>query len=261
MKNINKYVYSYKNMKRNNPFFDEYVKREIKEYGLSEYYKNGIKIDVISILGRCDDYLNVNFRIGDLEGLRFQINNHLWMSLTPMEIQSHYIPILRAKGNIAVGGLGMGYYLLKVMKKSVVFSIDVYESEQSVVDFFKENFSNRNGFDKVKFIVSDARKMLKKKKYDFVYMDIYSDVLPDEVITDKKLFTEGNTIKEYHFWCQEKIVKAAYEKGIIDLWKIPAYLIKFFKMWSVSEGAQLKDYELSNEFIEKSLPDLNAAFK
>lgn len=240
-----------------NPFSDAFVKKEIQFYGLSEYDKDGIKIETTRILGRCDDYLNVNFRDGSLHCPRFFIDKLLWMSLTPMEIQSHYIPIGQARGKIGIGGLGMGYFLLKVMEKDAVKSIDVYEIETRATTFFIKNFKNRKGFDKVNFIIGDIHKTMENKKYDFVYMDIYSDMLSDSVISDKILFLKNNKIIDYHFWCQEKVFKQAYEYGLLSLEDLPFDVKLFFMKWSASKGARLRDHEISQEFIEKCLETFN----
>jgi len=232
-----------------NPFTDSFVLKEIKFYGISNYNKNSIKIETVPILGRCDDYLNVNFRNGSISCPRFFINNKLWMSLTPMEIQSHYVPIKQAIGNISVGGLGMGYFLLKVMKKNNVKSIDVYELEESVVNFFIENFKHRKGFNKVNFIIGDIRETMKNKIYDFVYMDIYAEMLSDLVISDKKLFLKNNKISNYHF---------AYEYNLLPT--IPLSIFQFFIQWSESKGAKLKDNETSKQFVTKCLETFDQSF-
>ena len=236
-----------------NPFMDNYVLQEIEFYGISEYEKNGIKIHTADVIGRCDDFLNVNFRGDVIPCPQFYIDNCLWMTLTPMEVQSQFLPIRQARGNIAIGGLGMGYYLLKVMEKDTVNAIDVYEIEQRAVDFFTENFHDRKGFDKVTFIVGDLRKKMKKKQYNFAYIDIYATVLPDEVITDKVLLTKNNQIIEYHFWCQEKVMKYAYEQGLLSMSDFSQEILQLFSLWMQTDGAKLRDRDLGMEFTERCL--------
>jgi len=236
--------------KIDNPFMDDYVRKEIEFYGISKYDKDGIKICTVEIIGRCDDFLNVNMRMGGLFCPKFFIDDRLWMSLTPLEIQSHYLPIKKAKGKIAVGGLGMGYYLLKVMEKDNVSIIDVYEQEQRVVDFFKENFSDRKGFEKVEFIVGDIRKTLNKEQYNFAYIDIYHSILPSAVITDKELFCSTNQISEYHFWCQEKVLKYAYEHELLTMDDFDRDLIKLFLKWNQTPASKLRDPDIDIDFVE-----------
>ncbi len=236
-----------------NPFMDDYVKQEIKFYGISEYDKNGIKIQTVEVIGRCDGFLNVDFRANPIDCPQFFIDKSLWMSLTPMEIQSQYLPIKQARGKIAVGGLGMGYYLLKVMEKDDVKAIDVYELENRVVDFFTENFHHRKGFKKVNFIVGDIRKKMKKKQYNYAYIDIYPTMLADEVITDKELLTKNNQIHTYHFWCQEKMMKYAYEQGLLTMEDFDNDILHLFSMWMQTDGAKLRDRDLGMDFTERCL--------
>ena len=239
--------------KPTNPFLDDFVKQEIKFYGLTNYDKSGIVVRSIKLSGRCDDLLNVNFRVNKFKCPQFFIDGGLWMTMTHMEIQSQYLPIKKAKGKVGIGGLGMGYCLLRMMEKDNVTSVDVYEIDQRVVDFFTENFSDRKGFEKVTFIVGDAREKLQKKIYDFVYIDIYADMLPDEVLTDKELFCNNNQIKTYHFWAQEKVFKCAYELGIIQLYQCPPEILELLSLWMVSDGAKLRDKCLGEDFITDAL--------
>jgi len=240
-------------VQKSNPFSDEYVKKEVEFYNLADYANDVIKIKTTELFGRCDDFLNVRMRLGGLFCPQFFINNRLWMSITPMEIQSQYIPIKQAHGNVAVGGLGMGYYLLRIMAKDNIDSIDIYEIEEKAITFFKKNFRYRKGFDKVNFILGDVRKLMKDKTYDYAYIDVYPDMLPEEVITDKELLTMNNQIDTYHFWCQEKIFMQANEKGLLSLSDIDDDVQDLFKMWSKSKGAKLRDHELDQSFIETCL--------
>jgi len=98
-----------------NPFSEEYTKREIKEYGLKTYSKNGIEVETRALEGRCDEYLNKAFFTGCINAPIMSIDGEIWMSLTPMEIQSHFVAIKRARGVVGTGGLGMGLLPRKPM--------------------------------------------------------------------------------------------------------------------------------------------------
>ena len=123
-----------------NPFIDEDITQEIEFYGLKSYNDDHISVETVELIGRCDDYFNVNFRTGNLKVPIFKIDGSLWMSLTPMEIQSQWIAINTAKGKVGIGGLGMGYALLRIMEKEEVTSVDVWEINPHVIKFFKSNF-------------------------------------------------------------------------------------------------------------------------
>ena len=244
-----------KKTKELNPFSVEYAKQELEFYGLKEYKSDGVEINTVNLLGRCDDYLNVNFRTGEIDAPRMLINNRLWMSITFMEIQSHWIPIRKAKGKIATAGLGMGYFVLRAIEKPEVKSIDVYEIEQKVVDYFKKNFSNRKGFEKIKFIVGDARKKMKKKTYDFVFVDIYQTLLEDELITDAKLFRKNNKIKEYYPWGYCLVVLHLLERGLTEPFDLD--MNAFFRFWMQTKGYQLR--RVADHTEDDYLEDVNCA--
>jgi hypothetical protein len=217
-----------------NPFSDEYLKKEVEFYGLKDSYsKDGVEVKLDKAFGRIDDYLNQNFRSSDIYIPIFLIDKTLWMSLTWMEVQSAYIPFNRAKGKCATAGCGLGYYVLKLMSKENVESIDVYEKDQRVVDFFKSTFSDRKNYDKVNFIVGDAREEMTGKEYDHVFVDIYQEMLDDEAGDDYILFNENNVIKDYNWWCQELPLLA----GRLEFYLNPSLKkdeSEFFGFWQES---------------------------
>lgn len=188
-----------------NPFDDSYCRNEIKKLNCPEIEYGNVKIKKLNIEGRCDDFLNVNFRHGEtaIEGCPlFMKDGKVWMSLTPMEIQSQYLPIKHGMANkrIATVGLGIGYFTVMVMASNTVESIDIYEIDETVIDVFTKNFSEREGFEKLNFIVGDFRDTLKNKEYDFVYLDPYLDLLPDEMIDDYVNVKSNNKIKLLRPW-------------------------------------------------------------
>jgi len=201
------------------PFTKDYSRKEVEDFPVREYRKNGIEVDSHPIDGRCDDLFNVNMYIpsDELTNIRFTIDGRVWMSLTPMELESHWMPQVMAQGRIAVVGLGLGYYLDKVMANSDVTEIDCYESDGRVVEYFKECFADRPGFDKVTFIVGDAREKIgeAKQSYDFLYLDIYPSAISDEVIQDIGIF--GPVAHSLWFWMQEVVYYLALAMGELDL--------------------------------------------
>jgi len=67
-----------------------------------------------------------------------------------------------------------------------------------VVEFFKENFNRKEGYEKINVIVGDIHETLKDKKYDFFFMDIYKDMeLSDEILKDRRDILKNNKIKLY----------------------------------------------------------------
>jgi len=218
----------------NNPFLDSYMKNEIKWYKLKEYEEGDVKVISKSITGRCDDYLNKNFRIGTPDTPILLLDGELWMSLSFMEIQSHWVPIRMAHGKCATGGLGLGYCALKMAAKPEVKSLDVYETEQGVIDFFNKSFSRRKGFKKINLIRGDVLETMKKKTYDFVYMDIYKTMCEDKAITDCRELRKNNDIYMYRYWCEEKVVCTARASMGMDVFLYNEEN-EFFRMWTEAQ--------------------------
>lgn len=98
------------------PFTDRFVKKEIrfmKLEGEGDETVDGVRILRRPLRGRCDDYLNKAWRIGELNCPTFTIDGEVWMSLTPMEIESNFLAWYGAQGRIGTAGLGIGYVAMK----------------------------------------------------------------------------------------------------------------------------------------------------
>jgi len=242
-----------------NPFSDEYLLQEIEFYDLKEVYeRDGVKVIQQTVeFARCDDYLNKNIRISTPAFPLLIIDGILWMSLTYMELQSQFIPIEFAHGRVACGGLGLGYYVLRIMGNASVDSIDVYEKESRIIAFFKETFGDREGFEKLMFIEGDVRKQLRGKEYDFVYMDIYATLLPDEVVSDTHLFFDANEIEHYHFWGLEKILLDALNLGLLDTSEVSYAYRDYFRLWlKANDNYKMYACQTTSDFVESAVEAL-----
>ena len=104
------------------PFDREYVLDKIREY--NNKIKNnkigdfeiksidGLKGTIQGYLYSKEDELNVRI-------LELHAPEHVWMRLTPLEIQASYFAIKMAKGKVGVVGLGLGYAVEEMAKKLV----------------------------------------------------------------------------------------------------------------------------------------------
>jgi len=191
-----------------NPFTNDYWKAELKAYGLrqAKFHIEHVSVNWFKIQGRCDDYLNVNMRFSPVQMPRLAINGHLWMSLTPMELQSAALALHRAKGHVASGGLGLGYFAIRAAAKPEVTKVTVFENEPLVIEWFNRMFKGRPEMAKITVVEGDIYKTFKGFEVDFCFMDIYADMLPDSVLDDVSKFRRRNRIGRYHFWGYEKVV-------------------------------------------------------
>lgn len=191
-----------------NPFSDDYWKAEVKAYGLSEtpFQMEHVKVDWIKLQGRCDDYLNINMRFDDTLIPRLSINGDTWMSLTPMEIQSHALALHRARGHVLCGGLGLGYFAIRAAAKPEVSRVTVFENEPLVCEWFRNAFKDRPELAKITVVEGDMRKHCKDYDADIAYVDIYQSTLCPETFSDAKLFQQENRIGRYMFWGYERLI-------------------------------------------------------
>ena len=99
------------------------------------------------------------------------------MSLNPNEIETMKPYIKKAKGNVLVLGLGMGYVPYMISLKDEVKSITIIEKDKEIIDLFKKNllplFVNRN---KITIIEDDAiNYVAENNKYDYIFADLWHD--------------------------------------------------------------------------------------
>lgn len=240
-----------------NPFDDAYVKKQIRWYNRNEFEENGVRIRQVIPTGILPDYLNKNYRIdAEMKVPVLSRDGETWMSLTPMEIQSQFLPIISASGDVGVAGLGMGYAALKMAQREHVQTITVFEIDERVVKFFKRSFRRRKGFDKIKIIVGDAREKLPRHShlFDYLYVDIYQTLCCDEALADIERFR--NCVHEfpdgYHFWGMERVlVDAALGYGLMDGENLPLALRALLTRWQqtpISTDPRLADTMLSDMY-------------
>jgi hypothetical protein len=194
------------------PFTDGYLESELKKVKYNRIRHGNLRIMFQNVAELVECYMY-------LEKKRMCIpvlteNGKVWMSITPLEVESHYMPIQFAEGRVGVGGLGMGYYIQRILDKDQVKQVVVYEKNEKIIELYVLMF----GADpKLKIVCEDVRQ-LKGEQFDFFYNDIYPFGMMEEMIIDMKELTANNYIKQYHFWTIEQMIfemiKAGLEKKI-----------------------------------------------
>lgn len=205
-------------------------------------------------IGRLDNYMAVNFNVDEYRFPLLRGDGVLWMSLTPMEIQSNWVPIRRAlhHDTIALLGLGMGYVPLRILAQHPNpedLEIVIFEESEDAVELFIQLHAHKENFDKFIFIIGDAREKFKGFTVDYCYADIYPNQLDDAILEDLELFMAQNTIGEYRYWCQEMQIHEAYNAGEInDIKSLAAYNlwtrddVEFLTMFYDSDVSNLRGY-------------------
>lgn len=133
------------------------------------------------------------------------------MKLTPKEIESAYVTISFAYGKVGIVGLGIGYVVQEIAKKSDVKEVIVYEISDEVIKLYNQNFQQNK---KIKIIKGNAFDA-KKEKFDFFYVDIYGYELTGKIVSDYKAFNELHEIEEYSFWGLEHFLLSCKYEDIV----------------------------------------------
>lgn len=108
-------------------------------------------------------------------------NGREWMTITPNEVETMAEDIAAAQGNIAVFGLGLGYYALMSSGKAEVASVTIIEKEEEAIRLFREallpQFPQK---EKIRIVRQDALDYwmgpMAREKFDFAFVDLWHDV-------------------------------------------------------------------------------------
>lgn len=109
-------------------------------------------------------------------------NGREWMTVTPNEIATMREPLSHMRGNIAVMGLGLGYFAYMASEKPEVSSVVIVERDPEIIDLFTRHilpqFPQR---DKISIVQEDAFEFAAVMAhscpaYDCVFVDLWHDV-------------------------------------------------------------------------------------
>ena len=101
----------------------------------------------------------------------------IWMSLNPNEINTMVPHIEKAKGNILVLGLGLGYFPFMCSLKNEVKSITIIERDQNIINLFKKYLLDKFPYkNKINIIRDNAIYYLEENDgYDYIFADLWHD--------------------------------------------------------------------------------------
>lgn len=137
-----------------------------------------------------------------------------WMAIKPNEIETMKKPIEDAFGNVAVFGLGLGYYAYMISEKESVSSITIIERDKNVISLFKKyilpQFENKH---KIKIVEADAfdflEKSMEKEAFDFAFVDLWHDTSDGVELYIKARKLEGRDQKtKFSYWIERSILSS-----------------------------------------------------
>ncbi len=236
------------------PFDKSYVLDKIKEYN-SKINKSKIgdyEIKSIDGLkGIVQGYLYQKEDEYNIEILELHGPNHIWMRLTPLEIQASYFAIRMAKGKVGVVGLGLGYVIEEMAKKPEVEEIVVYEISQEVIDLYYNNFPKNQ---KIKVVCCNAFEA-ESRKFDFFYADIYEYKITSQIVEDYKRFNELHDIEEYSFFGMEHFLLSCNYTEIVWVYIPENWMESSRKAFESIQDSNLLDYyeKLNEKLVSQVL--------
>ena len=131
--------------------------------------------------------------------------NTLWMSLTPMELESQSHHVLAAKGHTVLMGLGMGLLLYNVLLNNDVEKVTVIENDPDVIELFHQitNPTAWQNWDKVSIIVGDALNWIPSETVDYLAVDIWPALGDENLRPNGQKIQQNVRAKQVALWGQE----------------------------------------------------------
>ena len=185
---------------------------------ISVLYEKGTKLTVIPdnyqsfLMG--DEYREIiledDFHYYDLLN-----NNQRIMCSSPAIMYEQYLPYIKAKGDVLLGGLGLGIIPLLLCYKENVSTVTVVEMSQDVINLCGIKH------EKLKIIKGDFFNFIEENDlagYSYIYTDAYTsegNVYEDIILPTMKYLLDNYPTIPFDFWEE-------------DEWKIK-YLLKHKK--------------------------------
>ncbi|MCK9407819.1 MAG: hypothetical protein M0R68_01660 [Bacteroidetes bacterium] len=131
--------------------------------------------------------------------------NQCIMSNVGVELFPLYIPYLRAKGHVLLGGLGIGFLAQMLCLKENVVSVTAVEFSPDVIDLC--TFSHP----KINIVPGDFYAYLKEQnlsRFEYIYFDTFSDGLnhyESTIIPMRKYLIESYPGMPFDFWNEDEM--------------------------------------------------------
>lgn len=170
-----------------------------------------------------------------------------WMTPVLFEETTMRPCVEKAKGNILVVGLGIGFFPYNCLLKEDVKKITIIEYNQDIIDLFKENilpqFPRK---DDVEIIQGDAYDYLNNeyiKKFDYTFVDIWRND-SDGVVILSNLFKNIDFSENLNidFWVEDAILQNVKTSLIIYLIQMKRGNLKDLLTGEIVDSQDIENY-------------------
>lgn len=127
----------------------------------------------------------------------------VWMSITPMELESAAHHVASAHGNVYIGGGGMGIVAWNCAMKKNVKRVVIVERDPEIVELLNRLAGDNewpNWFDKVLVIQGDVLELSPREQFDVALIDIWDGIGAMEIRPDMQKIVKIVKAKEYAAW-------------------------------------------------------------
>lgn len=166
----------------------------------------------------CPGYWGPPHAVENMAALRR--GGDLWMSLTPLEVESQAIGIAAARGHVVIMGLGMGWAAAECALDPEVTAVTVIERDPEVIALHRE-LALFERLDlgvgaKVRIVCSDALEWRPNGPVDLLMPDIWLPlVCPGNRAIEVRRMQVNVAARAVYFWGQElELARQAAARGL-----------------------------------------------
>lgn len=131
----------------------------------------------------------------------------MWMSITPLEVESQGIGVTQSYGHVAIFGLGLGWAAAASALRPEVTAVTVVERDPDVLALHEtlDLFAKLPGGvgDKVRIATGDALTWRPDRPVDVLIPDIWLMLVSDGRVEEVRRMQANVAAEKIHFWGQE----------------------------------------------------------
>lgn len=166
-------------------------------------------------LSSCTGYFSTLSEMG--EGIALLKGDRVWMSISPMEIESHILPQHSASGTVVIFGLGLGMITLSLLSKVKVKKIYVVDIDRDLLSNFgelligesKRLYEDNISSGRLELVECDGTGEFepeiksKLRGADYMWVDIWDKLGSDEALSIVKHINRNLKPKKIDWWGME----------------------------------------------------------
>ena len=195
---------------------------------------------------------------GYFRGLQTAAENYLltrddrvWMSLSPIEIESLAPHIPHMRGHVVIAGLGMGLALYNALLRPAVRRVTVIECDPEVIALFEVIRGPKwPSPDRFTIAQADALAWRSPEPVDYLYADIWDKIGAPEAAADTRTMCHNLRPKAAGYWGME----ANFVSFLARTRGKPPVTRPQFQAWARTLGVPIAAYD--NRAWRERIPDV-----